>query len=175
MEHAIQIGVAGAAECDATTYALAEAVGREIAKSGAVLLCGGRLGVMEASAKGATAEGGVTVGILPGNDRREANSYIRYGICTGMGQARNVVFVLSTDVLIAVGGEYGTLSEIAIALKHRIPVVGLKSWTSEALSRKPDGDPLFRSAETAEEAVEEALRLAGEAGPRGREIPAADR
>ncbi len=175
MKRAIHIGVAGAAECDYQTYALAEAVGREIGTSGAVLLCGGRLGVMEAAAKGATEAGGVTIGILPGNDRQDANSYIRYAVCTGMGQARNVVFVLSTDVLIAVGGEYGTLSEIAIALKHRIPVVGLKSWTSAALSRRPEGDPLFRPAATAAEAVSEALRVSGGAGLGGRAVSAADR
>lgn len=150
------MGVAGAADCDENTYSRAESVGRAIANRGGVLLCGGRLGVMEAAAKGACETGGSTIGILPGADRTEANEYIKTVICTGLGQARNVVFVLSCDVLIAVGGEYGTLSEIAIALKHGIPVVGYHSWEVASL----DEEPRYIKKSDPEKAVEAAYLLA---------------
>ncbi len=152
----IHVGVAGAAVCDVETRKIAENVGREIAKADATLVCGGRFGVMEAAAKGARNLGGHTIGVLPGSSPQEANEYIETVICTGLGQARNVVFVLSTAVLIAVGGEYGTLSEIALALKHRIPVVGLNTWNIPALA----DDPYFVATTNASEAVREALELA---------------
>lgn len=151
----IQIGVAGAADSDVETSRMAENVGREIAQAGGTLVCGGRRGVMEAAAKGARNLGGHTVGILPGSNPREANEYVETVICTGLGQARNVVFVLSTAVLIAVGGEYGTLSEIALALKHRIPVVGLNTWTIPGL----EDEPYFVATKSATEAVRKALEL----------------
>ena len=151
----IHVGVAGAADCDVETCEIAENVGREIAQAGATLVCGGRLGVMEAAAKGARSLGGHTIGVLPGSSPQEANEYIETIICTGLGQARNMVFVLSTAVLIAVGGEYGTLSEIALALKHRIPVVGLNTWSIEGL----EADPYFVATTTASEAVRHALEL----------------
>jgi uncharacterized protein (TIGR00725 family) len=122
------LAVIGAARCDARVAALAEDVGREIARRGAVLVCGGRGGVMEAACRGARAEGGTTVGILPGTQRREANAYVDIPIVTGLGEARNAIVVRSADAVIAVSGGYGTLSEIGLALKMGRPVVGLGTW-----------------------------------------------
>ena len=124
----IQIGVVGAGDAGSAEMAWAEAVGQELARSGVVLLCGGLSGVMEAAARGARSAGGVTVGILPGPDRLAANPHIQIGVATDLGQARNVVLVRSADGLIAIGGGYGTLSEIAIALKTGKPVVSIGSW-----------------------------------------------
>ena len=127
-----QIGVIGAGTCSSETRALAEAVGKEIAKKGAVLLCGGLGGVMEAAACGAKLEGGITLGILPGVLREEANPWIDIAILSGMGHARNALIPQSSDALIAVSGEYGTLSEIALGLKMGKPVVLLESrWKIE--------------------------------------------
>ncbi len=111
---------------------------------------------MEAACRGAKSEGGGTVGILPGTDRSDANPWVDVAIPTGLGEARNALVVRAADVLIAVGGEYGTLSEIALALKTGKPVVGLDTWE---LSRSgiPRRD-IVRAA-TAAEAVEHALRL----------------
>jgi uncharacterized protein (TIGR00725 family) len=122
------LAVVGSASCDDQTAALAEEVGREIARSGAVLICGGRGGVMEAACRGARSAGGTTVGILPGTDRTQANPYVDVPIVTGLGEARNVLVVRSADAVIAVSGGYGTLSEIALALKMGRPVVGLETW-----------------------------------------------
>lgn len=146
----LQIGVIGAGQAGPREEALAEEVGRELARHGAAVLCGGLGGVMAAAAKGARAEGGLTVGILPGADRLEANPYIQVGIATDMGHARNVVLVRSSDGLIAVGGEYGTLSEMAIALKTGKPVVSLGSWEL--------GPPVI-VAQDAREAVERVLQV----------------
>ncbi|WP_342304639.1 TIGR00725 family protein [Methanolobus sp. ZRKC5] len=123
----IQIGVIGAGSCDDALRITAEEVGAEIAKSNAILLCGGHGGVMEASASGAKREGGTTIGILPGESRISANAYIDIAIVTDMGHARNVIIARSADVLIAVGGEYGTLSEIAHSLKMGKTVITLES------------------------------------------------
>lgn len=145
-----QIGVIGAGACSRETGALAEAVGREIAKKGAVLLCGGLGGVMEAAAKGAKLEGGITIGILPGTLREEANPWIDVAVLSGMGHARNALIAQSSDALIAVDGEYGTLSEIALGLKMGKPVVLLESkWKIEGT----------KSAKNPQEAVELAFRL----------------
>lgn len=124
----LQIGVIGAADAVARECDWAEAVGRELARRGIVVLCGGLGGVMEAAAKGVASGGGIAVGILPGPHRSAANTFVRVGIATDMGHARNIVLVRSSDGLIAIGGGYGTLSEIAIALKTGIPVVSLGSW-----------------------------------------------
>ncbi len=145
-----QIGVIGAGACSRETEALAEAVGREIAKNGAVLLCGSLGGVMEAAAKGAKLEEGTTIGILPGALREEANPWIDIAILSGMGHARNALISQSSDALIAVSGEYGTLSEIALGLKMGKPVVLLESrWKIEGTE----------SAKSPREAVEIAFRL----------------
>ena len=159
MDRKYHFGVAGAADCSLEEYRLAEEVGKKIAMAGATLVCGGRLGVMEAAAKGAIQSGGSTIGILPGLEKREANEYIEHIICTGMGQARNIIFVLSTDILIAVGGEWGTLSEIAIALKHRIPVIVINSWAPEDLNRQGLDTSCYYLAHDPSEAVDLAVNL----------------
>src|SRR6266849_7787096 len=122
------IGVIGEGTCSKRTAALARRVGDAVARAGAVLISGGRGGVMEAASRGAAEAGGVVVGILPGFRRQEANRWVTVPIVTGMDQARNVVLVRSCDALIAVGGSYGTLSEIALAMKLGIPVIGLATW-----------------------------------------------
>lgn len=122
------VAVVGGNEADAGTAAVAEAVGKFVARSGAVVVCGGLGGVMEAACRGAKSEGGVTVGILPTDDRSHANRYVDVAVATGLGEARNAVVVRTADVLVAVGGEFGTLSEIALALRAGKPVVGLSTW-----------------------------------------------
>jgi uncharacterized protein (TIGR00725 family) len=145
-----QIGVIGAGTCGSEVRALAEMVGREVAKRRAVLLCGGLGGVMEAAAYGAKQEGGITLGILPGALREEANLWIDIAVVSGMGHARNALIAQSSDALIAVNGEYGTLSEIAFGLKMGTPVVVLEpGWKIEGVYR----------AKSPEEAVELAFRL----------------
>lgn len=151
------IAVIGAGRCSAEAAALAEAVGRALAKRGAIVVCGGLGGVMEAACRGAKSVGGLTVGILPGTSRREANPYVDIPIVTGMGEARNVLVVQSAQAVIAVHGEYGTLSEIAHALKLGIPVIGLHTWQ---LAKDGREDQAIVRAQTAEEAVEKALALA---------------
>ena len=146
----IQIGIIGASECSLEIERLAEEVGREIARNKAILVCGGLGGVMEASARGAKQEGGITVGILPGFSFEDANSFIDIPIVTGLNHARNVLVVRSSHALIAIEGGYGTLSEIAIALKLRKPVVGLRTWN---VSKK------IITVETPKEAVKKAISL----------------
>ena len=109
-------------------YRKAREVGRLVAERGGTLVCGGLSGVMEAAARGATEAGGTAIGVLPGEDRERANEYLTYYITTGTGHARNLAVVCSGEVVIAVGGEYGTLSEIGLALKVGRPVVALESW-----------------------------------------------
>jgi uncharacterized protein (TIGR00725 family) len=145
--HIAVIGPGRASEDEARA---AEAVGHALATRGAVLVCGGLGGVMEAACRGAKAAGGTTVGILPGNDRADANPYVDVALATGLGEMRNGLIVRAVDALIAVGGEFGTLSEVALALKAGKPVVGLGSW---------DLEPVVR-AETPEDAVRLALELA---------------
>jgi hypothetical protein len=122
------IAVCGVGRSEPNLDFLAEAVGRSIALAGATLICGGLGGVMAAACRGARAAGGVTIGVLPGADRREANSDVLVPIATNMGQARNVIIVQTADVIIAIGGEYGTLSEIALARKIGRTVIGLRTW-----------------------------------------------
>jgi uncharacterized protein (TIGR00725 family) len=150
------VAVIGAASCSQKEALLAEMVGRQIAQSGAVLVCGGRGGVMEAACRGAKAEGGTTVGILPGTDRQEANPSVDIIIVTGLGEARNAIVVRTADVVVAVSGGYGTLSEIGLALKMGRPVVGLGTWELQQ-----QGQPVHAvvRANTPVEAVETALAL----------------
>jgi len=123
----VQIGVVGNKEVRAkSVWNTALEVGREIARSGAILVCGGLMGVMEASAKGAKEAGGTTVGIIPGYEKNEANPYIDIAIATGIGYARNAIIAATSDALIAVGGGPGTMSEIALALNLDKPVVALE-------------------------------------------------
>ncbi|HEY8498229.1 MAG TPA: TIGR00725 family protein [Limnochordales bacterium] len=161
------IGVIGEQECSAETAAAAYAVGAGIARRGGVLVCGGMGGVMEAAARGAREAGGLTVGILPGTDRASANPFIAIPIPTGMGEGRNVLVVRASQAVIAIGGSYGTLSEIAFALKMGVPVVGLRTWrlAKDDPTAPPLPDPIVRAA-TPEQAVELAWRLSERApGP----------
>jgi len=148
----------GGSEPDAEAAAMAEEVGRLVAEGGAVLVCGGLGGVMEAACRGAKAAGGTTVGILPTSDRADANRYVDIAIPTGMGEARNALVVRAADVLIAVAGEFGTLSEIALALRTGTPVVGLATW--ELAKGGQPVDAIVR-ASTPGDAVAAALALAG--------------
>ena len=124
----LYISVIGGGRCGAAEYALAEEVGRLVAREGATLVCGGLAGVMEAAARGAKEAGGTTIGILPGHDRSPANPYLDHVVTTGMGHARNLAVVSSGDAVIAIGGGYGTLSEIGLAAKIGRPVVILAGW-----------------------------------------------
>lgn len=119
----IRIAVCGASSGDPELLAHAETVGREIARHGAILICGGMGGVMEAAARGAHAEGGSTIGVLPGTRSLEANPWISIPLPTGMGEGRNILVVRFADAVIAVGGEWGTLSEIALAKRIGTPVI----------------------------------------------------
>jgi len=122
------IAVCGAGRCDEPAAALAEEVGREIGRRGFWLACGGLGGVMEAAARGAKQAGGMTLGILPGNSKAEANPWIDVAVATGLAEGRNLILVRTADAVIALPGEYGTLSEIALALKIGKPVIGLNTW-----------------------------------------------
>ena len=150
------IAVIGGSEPSAEEARLAEEVGRELAKQGAILVCGGLGGVMEAACRGASLEGGVTIGILPGDSPKTANPYVQIPIVTGMGYARNVSVVKSAQAVIAIGGSYGTLSEIAHALQSDIPVIGLNTWS---LSRNGQQDNSIILAQNPTEAVNKALNL----------------
>ena len=148
------IAVIGGGECSAQEAELAEAVGRELARRGVILVCGGLGGVMEAACKGASSEGGVTIGILPGDNYRAANPHVQIPIVTGMGYARNIAVVKSAQAVIAIGGSYGTLSEISHALQSGIPVIGLNTWS---LSRNGQPDNSIIPAQDPTEAVNKAL------------------
>ena len=124
----LYVAVVGSGTATGELYERAREVGRLVAERGAVVVCGGLSGVMEATARGATETGGTALGILPDEDRGRANAYLSYSVATGAGHARNLAVVCSGDVVIAVGGEYGTLSEIGLALKVGRPVVALGSW-----------------------------------------------
>ena len=148
------IGVIGGSEVTSPVVKLAEEVGREIARRGATLVCGGLGGVMEAACKGASEEGGSTVGILPGDSRRAANPYVQIPIVTGIGHARNVAVVKSSQAIIAIDGSYGTLAEIGHALQSGIPVIGLGTWEI-AIDGKTDKS--INIVKTAKEAVDTAF------------------
>jgi len=142
-------------DASAEELALAEEVGAAVAGAGAVLVCGGLGGVMEAACRGARSRGGETVGLLPGEDREAANGWVRVAIPTGLGEGRNVLVVRAADCVVAVGGGWGTLAEIALALRAGLPVVGLGTWE---LAR--GGEPVAGVVAAADprEAVAEALR-----------------
>jgi len=146
------IGVIGAGTAGEDILGMAEETGRLIAEHGCLLICGGMGGVMEASARGAKGAGGTTIGILPQPDRHTANPYIDIPIATSFGEARNLIIIRTADILIAVGGEYGTLSEIAFALKTEKRVIGLNTWDIRGIIKA--GSPA--------EAVSIALKILGE-------------
>lgn len=150
------IGASNATEWELDT---AEEVGRMLAAEGWVLVCGGLGGVMDATARGCAEAGGVSIGILPGNDRVDASRHLTVAVATGFGEARNVIVARSADAVIAVGGEFGTLSEIALALKMGKPVVGLGTWElgRDDLQR----DPIVRVDAPAEAIAHLRRALAG--------------
>jgi len=128
-QRAPYIAVVGPAEPDSETYAVAVEAGRLIAERGAVVVCGGLGGVMEAAARGASQAGGSSLGILPGTDRAQANRYVTMAIATGLGELRNALVVRCSDAVLAVGGSWGTLSEVALAQRLGRPVVSLRGWS----------------------------------------------
>ncbi len=151
------IAVIGGGQCSTKEAVLAETVGRELAKREVILVCGGLGGVMEAACRGATIESGVTIGILPGDDPATSNPYVQIPVATGVGYARNIAVVKSAQAVIAIDGDYGTLTEIGYALKSDIPVIGLNTWS---LSRNGQEDKSIIEAEDAVDAVEKAVSLA---------------
>lgn len=140
----LRVGVIGGAKPDKESYSLALKIGQLIAEKGAILICGGLGGIMEAASRGAKQAGGLTVGILPGNSALDANPYIDIAIATGLGYARNSLVAMNSDVIIAVSGQYGTLTEIAYGCIYRKKIIGLGTWDIEGVIK----------AQTAEEAVE---------------------
>jgi uncharacterized protein (TIGR00725 family) len=153
-----QVAVIGSARCEADSEValLGEEVGRRLAEAGVTLVCGGLTGVMEAACRGAAEAGGVAIGIVPGNEISEANQYCTHVVATGIGHARNLAVVSSGDVVIAIGGEWGTLSEIGFARAIERPVIALSSWTLSGRERM-EGAPGVLVAESPREAVELAL------------------
>ena len=155
MRRDVYIAVVGPSAATPSEHSLGEEVGRLIAEAGAVLVCGGLGGLMEAAASGCAAAGGRSVGIVPG-ERSAANPYLTVAVATGMGEARNALVVRTADAVIAVAGEFGTLSEIALALKMGKPVIGLGT-----LELAKDGTPVdaITRAKDPAEAVASALAL----------------
>jgi len=150
------IAVIGGSQPSARELKLAEEVGAKLAEHGVILVCGGMGGIMEAACRGAQSNGGLTIGILPGDSAREANACIQVPIVTGMGYARNVIVVKSARAAIAIGGSYGTLTEIGYALHSGIPVIGLGTWS---LFRNGKEDKGIIQADDAADAVAKALAL----------------
>ena len=145
------MAVCGESDPQTPLHQVAFEVGRGIAERGAALICGGSTGVMEHAARGARAAGGLTIGLLPGDDPSAANAYIDVAIATGLGQGRNPALVLSADGVIAIGGGYGTLSEIALALRSGRPAIGIRTWRFE---REAQSEPALPVAASAAEGVE---------------------
>jgi uncharacterized protein (TIGR00725 family) len=150
VQTATYVAVVGPGEASAQEQRDAEAVGRALAQGGATVVTGGLGGVMAAACRGAAGAGGLTVGILPGPDRGGANEWVAVALPTGLGELRNALVVRSADAVVAVGGAYGTLSEIALALKTAVPVVGLRTWAIDGIEH----------VETAADAAARALELA---------------
>ncbi len=159
------VGIMGGSQESGEAYEAAYRLGRLLAERGYIVLTGGGSGVMEAASKGAYEAGGMTLGILPGRDATESppNSYVRIPVFTGISHARNLANVLTSRVVVAVGGGLGTLSEIALALRSGKPVVLLRSWRF-SIEGKPDPEGLYRVAD-AEEAAETVARLLGDRSP----------
>ena len=143
----------GPADATAEQLEIAEAVGRGLAEAGATVITGGHGGVMAAACRGAARAGGTTLGILPGNERQAANEWVTVAVATGLGELRNGLIVRAADAVVAVGGAYGTLSEVALALKTGVPVVGISSWSIDGIE----------AVESAADAVARALALAAAA------------
>lgn len=154
MKRAPRIAVVGERDASHALLQDAEHVGREIGRRGAILLCGGMGGVMDAAARGCKSAGGLVVGIIPTADANDANAHVAVPIVTGMGEGRNIIIVRSAQVVIAVGGSYGTLSEIALALRLGLPVVGLHTWVFSR--ERPDETDSVIRVSSAVEAVDAA-------------------
>lgn len=148
MRNKIRIGVIGGASPDPKYRQIANEVGQLIGKKGAILVCGGLGGIMEAASRGAKKSGGITVGILPGTSHEDANDYIDIPLATGMGYTRNSLVAMNADVLIAVDGQYGTLTEIAYGNIYGKKVIGIGTWDIKGV----------QNVETAEEAIDLALK-----------------
>jgi uncharacterized protein (TIGR00725 family) len=144
-------------DADPRELAAAEEAGAAVAAAGATLVCGGLGGVMEAACRGARSRGGYTVGILPGDDREDANGWVVLALPTGLGEARNALVVRAADAVVAIGGGWGTLSEIALALRRGTPVLGVGTWELGRDGQRVAG---VRAVDDAQTAVAEALRLA---------------
>lgn len=142
----IYVAVVGPGEAEEPHAAAAAEVGRLIAEGGAVLICGGLGGVMEAACRGARSAAGTTVGLLPGSDRSAANAFVEVALPTGLGEGRNLLLVRAADSVIAIGGGYGTLSEIALALRGGKPVIGLDSWEIEGVQLADGPEAAVRAA-----------------------------
>jgi hypothetical protein len=153
----MMISVVGGDSALPETLTAAEALGRELARRGCTIVCGGRGGVMEAVCRGARSEGGHTIGILPSTDATEANRYVEFPVPTGLGYARNVIVVLCGEAVVAVDGAYGTLSEIAHALAHGKPVIGLHTWR---FSNESSDDRAIIRATDPSDAAEKAVTAA---------------
>jgi uncharacterized protein (TIGR00725 family) len=159
---AIHVAVSGGGEADAETCRLAEELGRELAARGAVVVTGGLGGVMEAACRGAKAAGGRTIGILPSDDRANANAWVDVAVPTGLGEGRNALVVRAADAVVALAGGYGTLSEIALALRLGRPVVGLGTWELARAGCRDDAVVVARDpADAAAKAVELVTRRRG--------------
>ena len=153
----VYVAVCGGGDAADRECELAEAAGSELARAGAILVCGGLGGVMQAAVRGADTEGGITIGLLPGSSRADAAEGLTVALPTGLGEGRNLLVVRSVDAVIAIGGEFGTLSEIALALKVGVPVIGLDTWE---LAKRGEPVNAFPTAATAEDAVQQALDAA---------------
>jgi uncharacterized protein (TIGR00725 family) len=154
-----RIAVVGERNASTELANLAEEVGTLLAAHKAALICGGMGGVMEAAARGCSRAGGIVVGILPTSEASDANPFVTVPIVTGMGEGRNIIVVRSAQAIIAIGGSYGTLSEIAHALHLNIPVIGLRTWVFSR--ERAEADPIMRVT-TAKDAVDKAVDLARE-------------
>lgn len=153
----LHVAVIGAGHADDEDCDRAARVGRALAEAGAVVVCGGLGGVMAAACRGARDGGGTSVGILPGADRDDANEYVDMALATGLGEGRNLLVVRNADAVVAVGGEFGTLSEMALALQAGIPVIGLDTWELSKAGRPTRG---VLQAQSPEDAADLAMREA---------------
>ncbi len=140
----MNISVIGGSRCSKKDYEIARELGKLIAKEGWTLICGGRTGIMEAACRGAKEAGGTTVAILPTKDGRDANPYVDVKIPTGLGYARNILVVRASDIIVAVSGKYGTLSEIAFAFNEDRAVVGINTWDIKGVVKVKDAKTAIR-------------------------------
>lgn len=157
VEHARYVAVVGPGHADDRELDQAFAVGRGLAEAGCTVVCGGLGGVMEAACAGAAEVGGTSLGLLPGGNRAAANPHVTVAVATGLGELRNGLIVRTSDALVAVGGAYGTLSEVALALKLGVPVIGLHTWE---LTRGGTVDVGIVRVDHPEQAVAQAVELA---------------